>query len=174
MFSHPRPSRLSWSVLLLVFAASVIGMAAGGGTGGDAGSKADAGVQALVGAQLIDPSANGKTVDNAVVVIRDGKIERVGSASSVRPPAEARVTSLTGKFLLPGLGMMADAGLTPAQILRASTIDAARAMKLETTNGVLIPGAWADLAAYDRSPLQDIANTKSLSGVWIAGNSITR
>jgi imidazolonepropionase-like amidohydrolase len=72
------------------------------------------------------------------------------------------------------LEMMADAGLTPSQILRASTIDAARAMKLETANGVLTPGAWADLAAYDRSPLQDIGNTKSLSGVWIAGNTITR
>ena len=72
------------------------------------------------------------------------------------------------------LAMMADAGLTPSQILRASTIDAARAMKLETAIGVLTPGAWADLAAYDRSPLQDIGNTKSLSGVWIAGNNITR
>ena len=70
--------------------------------------------------------------------------------------------------------MMADAGLTPAQILRASTIDAARAMKLETTIGVLTPGAWADLTAFDRSPLQDIRNTKSLSGVWIAGNEVRR
>jgi imidazolonepropionase-like amidohydrolase/type 1 glutamine amidotransferase len=70
------------------------------------------------------------------------------------------------------LQMMAEAGLSPAQILRASTIDAARALKQETAIGVLTPGAWADLAAYDRSPLQDIGNTRSLSGVWIAGNEV--
>jgi imidazolonepropionase-like amidohydrolase len=71
------------------------------------------------------------------------------------------------------LEMMADAGLTPAQVLRAATVDAARAMKLETA-GVLTPGAWADLTAYDRSPLQDIRHTKTLSSVWIAGNAVTR
>ena len=50
MSSNHSPSRLGRSALLLVLAASVIGMAAGGGTGGGAGSDADAGLQALVGA----------------------------------------------------------------------------------------------------------------------------
>lgn len=71
------------------------------------------------------------------------------------------------------LEMMADAGLTPAQVLRAATVDAARAMKLETV-GVLTPGAWADITAYDRSPLEDVRHSKTLSGVWIAGNVVTR
>ena len=62
--------------------------------------------------------------------------------------------------------MMAEAGLTPAQILRAATIDAARAMNLDTV-GVLKAGAWADFVVLDRNPAQDIRNTRTISGVWI-------
>lgn len=69
--------------------------------------------------------------------------------------------------------MMAEAGLTPAQILRAATIDAARAMKLDTV-GVLKAGAWADFVVLDRNPAQDIRNTRTISGVWIAANSVRR
>jgi imidazolonepropionase-like amidohydrolase len=69
--------------------------------------------------------------------------------------------------------MMADAGLTPAQIVRASTVDAARAMKVESV-GALTTGAWADFVALDRNPLQDIRHTKTIGGVWIAGNQVKR
>ena len=69
--------------------------------------------------------------------------------------------------------MMAEAGLTPAQILRAATIDAARAMKLDSV-GVLKAGAWADFVVLDQNPAQDIRNTRTISGVWIAGNPVTR
>jgi imidazolonepropionase-like amidohydrolase len=68
--------------------------------------------------------------------------------------------------------MMVEAGLTPAQVLRSATIDAARAMKVE--GGTLARGAWADFVAFDRNPLQDIRNTHSISSVWIAGNQVKR
>jgi imidazolonepropionase-like amidohydrolase len=66
------------------------------------------------------------------------------------------------------LEMMADAGLTPAQILRASTSDAARAMRLKDVGAVVV-GTWADLVVLDRDPLTDIRNTRSIRSVWIAG-----
>ena len=69
--------------------------------------------------------------------------------------------------------MMAEAGLTPAQILRAATIDAARAMKLDSV-GVLKAGAWADFVVLDQNPAQDIRNARTISGVWIAANPVTR
>jgi len=69
--------------------------------------------------------------------------------------------------------MMADSGLTPEQVLRAATVDAARAMRVEHV-GVLSKGAWADFVVLDRDPLQDIRNTRSISGVWIAGNRVER
>ena len=69
--------------------------------------------------------------------------------------------------------MMAAAGLSPAQVLRAATSDAARALKLDDV-GTLKAGAWGDFVALDRDPLQDILNTRSISGVWIAGNAVKR
>jgi len=69
--------------------------------------------------------------------------------------------------------MMVDAGMTPSQVLRAATIDAARAMKVDGV-GELKPGAWADFVALERNPLDDIRHTRSIAGVWIAGNPVKR
>lgn len=69
--------------------------------------------------------------------------------------------------------MMAEAGLTPAQVLRAATVDAARTMRVDGV-GELKPGAWADFVALERNPLQDIRRTRSIAGVWIAGNAVPR
>jgi imidazolonepropionase-like amidohydrolase len=69
--------------------------------------------------------------------------------------------------------MMEEAGLAPAQVLRAATVDAARAMKVEGI-GSLARGAWADFVALDANPLRDIHNARSIAGVWIAGNVVKR
>ncbi len=69
------------------------------------------------------------------------------------------------------LEIMAEAGLTPAQIIRASTVDAARAMKVDGI-GAITKGAWADFVVLDRDPLKDIRNTRSIASVWIAGNQV--
>ena len=69
------------------------------------------------------------------------------------------------------LEMMADAGLTPAQVLRSATVDAARALRLDDI-GALTPGAWADFVVLDRNPLADVRNTRSIDSVWIAGNRV--
>jgi imidazolonepropionase-like amidohydrolase len=65
--------------------------------------------------------------------------------------------------------MMAEAGLTPSQILRSATIDAARAMRVDGI-GSITKGAWADFVVLERDPLKDIRNTRSIASVWIAGN----
>ena len=69
--------------------------------------------------------------------------------------------------------MMVEAGMTPAQVLRAATVDAARTMKVEGV-GELKPGAWADFVALERNPLEDIRYTRRIAGVWIAGNAVAR
>jgi imidazolonepropionase-like amidohydrolase len=67
--------------------------------------------------------------------------------------------------------MMSESGLTPRQILRAATGDAARAMKIDAI-GNLVKGAWADLVVLDQDPLTDIRNTRSINSIWIAGNRV--
>ena len=64
--------------------------------------------------------------------------------------------------------MMREAGLSPAQVLRAATSDAARALRLSDV-GALKPGAWADFVVLDRNPVDDIRNTRSIVSVWVAG-----
>jgi imidazolonepropionase-like amidohydrolase len=69
--------------------------------------------------------------------------------------------------------MMAEAGLTPGQILRSATVDAARALRIEGI-GAITKGAWADFVVLERDPLKDIRNTRSIASVWIAGNQVVR
>ena len=69
--------------------------------------------------------------------------------------------------------MMVEAGLTPAQVLRAATSDAARTMRVSGI-GALTPGAWADFVVLDRDPRQNIENTRAISAVYVAGNAIER
>jgi imidazolonepropionase-like amidohydrolase len=71
------------------------------------------------------------------------------------------------------LELMVEAGMTPAQVLRASTTDAARAMRLNDV-GRLTKGAWADFVVLEKNPLTDIRNTRSIASVWIAGNAVKR
>src|SRR5262249_6227631 len=81
------------------------------------------------------------------------------------------VNRFQGYFEHLELEMMAEAGLTPAQILRAATSDAARAMKLDRV-GALTKGAWADFVGLERDPLKDIRSTRNIASVWIAGNQV--
>ena len=53
----------------------------------------------LVNASVVDPR-DGRVTPRATVVIRDGRIESVGSAA---PPAGSRPLDLRGKYLVPGL-----------------------------------------------------------------------
>jgi len=70
--------------------------------------------------------------------------------------------------------MMAESGMTPAQVLRASTSNGAHVLKLDGKIGTLEPGAWADFVVLDKDPLQDIHNTESVASVWVAGNQLKR
>ena len=85
----------------------------------------------------------------------------------------ASANRFEGYFEHVEMQMMAESGLTPAQIIRSATIDAARAMRIKDV-GAIAKGNWADLVVLDRDPLADILNTQSISAVFIAGNQVTR
>ncbi len=69
------------------------------------------------------------------------------------------------------LEMMADAGLTPEQILRSATGDAARCLGLDGL-GTLEKGKWADFVVLNEDPLTDIKKMRSIDSVWISGNRV--
>ena len=70
------------------------------------------------------------------------------------------------------LALMVQAGLTPMQAIVAATYDAARCMEVDADLGTLERGKWADFLVLRANPLNDIANTKSIETVYIAGNQV--
>jgi imidazolonepropionase-like amidohydrolase len=85
----------------------------------------------------------------------------------------ASANRFEGYFEHVEMQMMAESGLSPAQIIRSATTDAARAIRVKDV-GAIAKGNWADLLVLDRDPLTDIRNTQSISAVFIAGNQVTR
>ena len=70
------------------------------------------------------------------------------------------------------LELMAEAGLTPLEILVASTGDAARCLEVDDALGTLEPGKAADFVVLGANPLENIRNTRAIQSVWIAGTEV--
>jgi len=70
------------------------------------------------------------------------------------------------------LEMMVKAGLTPMQVLVASTSNAAKVMKLDQQLGTIQAGKQADLLVLNANPLTDIRNTRQIDSVWIGGRRL--
>jgi imidazolonepropionase-like amidohydrolase len=69
--------------------------------------------------------------------------------------------------------MMAEAGMTPAQVIVAATGRSAEFLGLKD-RGVIAPGNRADLLVLDANPLDDIRNTRRISGMYLAGKEVDR
>ena len=65
------------------------------------------------------------------------------------------------------------AGMTPAQVIAASTKNAAEFLKM-TDAGTLEAGKSADLLILDANPLDNITNTRRISRVYLRGAMIDR
>ena len=64
-------------------------------------------------------------------------------------------------------------GMTPAQAIEAGTALAAESLGL-TDVGRLAPGTHADFVVLDANPLDNIANTRRISAVYLAGTRLDR
>jgi imidazolonepropionase-like amidohydrolase len=80
-------------------------------------------------------------------------------------------TRFMGYFEHLEMSMMAEAGLTPMQIIVSATKNAAEYMGLKDL-GTLTPGHWADFLVLDADPLVDIKNARRISGVYIGGSEV--
>jgi len=84
-------------------------------------------------------------------------------------------TDTTDTYVFPGsslhdeLQMLVDAGLSPAEALRAATVSAAEFAGGRAQHGAVAPGRAADLLLLDANPLDDIAHTRRIASVFLAG-----
>jgi imidazolonepropionase-like amidohydrolase len=83
-------------------------------------------------------------------------LELVKRLHAAKIPVVAGTDHLAGLMLHHELALLVRAGLSPADVLRADTIDAARAMKLDKKSGSIAKGKAADLVVVDGDPLAHI------------------
>lgn len=76
-----------------------------------------------------------------------------------------------GYFEHQELELMVEAGMTPMQVIQSATANAAAYLGLEKL-GAIKKGNWADFLVLNANPLEEIANTKNLNSVFIAGNKV--
>ncbi|SFR92695.1 Imidazolonepropionase [Microbacterium sp. cf046] len=76
-----------------------------------------------------------------------------------------------GSSLHDELALLVEAGLTPVEALRSATSVAAEHFGLDD-RGVIAPGLRADLVLLSADPTVDITATRSIRGVWLAGDRV--
>jgi imidazolonepropionase-like amidohydrolase len=135
-------------------------------------------VAASVAAHL--PTHAGSSVDYAharstvSVFHRAGVTILAGTDAHQVPatPANAAPAALPpvphGEAIHDELGLLVEAGLTPVEALRAATVLPADYFGFGD-RGVIEVGRRADLLLIEGDPTQDIAATRAIRGVWVAG-----
>jgi hypothetical protein len=80
-----------------------------------------------------------------------------------------------GVWLIAGFSLhqefhqLADAGLTPLQVLQATTLNPAEFLNRQTTMGTVDEGKNADLVLLDSNPIADVSNLDKISGLVLRG-----
>lgn len=92
------------------------------------------------------------------------RIQRAGGLVGVGGHAELQGLGYHWEMWAYGIG-----GMTPAEVLRAATIDGARIIGIAEDLGSLEAGKLADLVVLDDNPLDDIRNTTSIRYVMQDG-----
>lgn len=83
-------------------------------------------------------------------------------------------TALGGFRYHDELALLVRAGLTPAEVLRAATLDAARYAGVEADYGSVAIGKVADLVVLGADPLADIGNAQRIRAVLVGGRLYDR
>jgi hypothetical protein len=102
-------------------------------------------------------------------------LELTGKAHAAGVPILVGTDTIIGGFKMHDeMALLVRAGLTPAEVLRAATLDAATYAGQDRNFGSITIGKQADIIILTRNPLDDIRNTKSISDVFLSGHHYDR
>jgi imidazolonepropionase-like amidohydrolase len=89
-----------------------------------------------------------------------GNLKRVQDAGIpvVTGTDAGNIGTLHGPSIFREMQLMAESGLTPIEVLRSATWNAAKTMGTEGRTGEVRAGMLADLVILDADPLADVAN----------------
>ena len=82
--------------------------------------------------------------------------------------------SVPGFCLHDELRMLTEAGLSPLQAIQTATINPARLLGREATQGSVAAGRRADLVLLDADPLADIVNARRIAAVVVRGRLLSK
>jgi imidazolonepropionase-like amidohydrolase len=147
---------------------------------------------------VLVPNMGDRGVANDLSWLRDslpaGEFKKVQAAATNRPQAQAsyaiqarNLAKLNSAGVKIALGTdgniawahhlemedMVVAGMTPHQVIAASTRNAAEFMRL-ADRGTIAAGKTADFLVLDANPLDDIKNTRRISSVYLRGSALDR
>lgn len=126
--------------------------------------------------------------------LADGEVAKIQAAATDRPQAHAawliqarnlKKMSDAGMTIAVGtdgntawaphveMADMVASGMTPMQVLTSATKNGAEFLRM-TDTGTIAAGKTADLLVLDANPLDDIANTRKISAVYLKGVAVDR
>lgn len=119
-----------------------------------------AGTVAIVNARIFDATSPGKPPRMGVVLVRDGRIEAVGSKGEVEVPEGARVLDVGGATLLPGLidAHLHVTGLKTADVVKEPLV---------TPMGVFFARAVGELKALIDAGYTTVCDAGGLVGLHL-------
>lgn len=149
----------------------VLFLTCGERTPGDAGD-----VKAFTGAVIFDGTGD-EPITGGIVVVRDGKIVSIGTASAVEIPDGAEVVDLTGRWIIPGLinahGHVGNVkGLEPGHYSAANIKDQlARYARYGITTVVSLGDDRADAEPF--RAVNDTSAGRDYARLYIAGEVVS-
>jgi imidazolonepropionase-like amidohydrolase len=114
-----------------------------------------------------DLSTRKKFVEKELEVVR--MLHRAGIPFLAGTDTPAGVHIFPGFSLHEELQRFVAAGFTPLEALQTATWNPARFFGMETQLGTVEEGKLADLVLLNGNPLEDIANTQKIAGVFVNG-----
>jgi imidazolonepropionase-like amidohydrolase len=118
----------------------------------------------------------GRSTADAMLKTGSENLRRLAAAGALIAAGTdaGNIGTLHGPSIYRELRLMADAGMSPSQVLSAATLGGARVMGREMELGTLAAGKLADLLVLDGDPAADLSVLESPREVIKAGRILAR